>query len=117
MDSALPATRNSSSRSLARAIRALGCAALAAALLAGVAAAQTPEPAVTESKSKASEQTARDATVTPPSVAEPAAGDATPAPPSADKTSAAKPPKHTSEPFKPSERIQAESVVSFPEDI
>jgi len=109
--------RASSNRPLVRAIRAFARTALAALLLAGAAAAQTPEPAATEGRAKAAEQATRDATPTPPSTAEKPGGESAPAKPDADKTSAAKAPKRASEPFKPSERIEAESVVSFPEDI
>jgi hypothetical protein len=86
---------------MAHAIRGLASAALATALHSGIASAQTPEPDAVEHKTKASEKTA---------------SDSTPATPTA-KASPVKPSKQASEPFKPTERIGAESVVSFPENI
>jgi len=109
--------RASSDRPLARALHALGRTALAALLLASGATAQTPEPAATGSRAEAAGNAARAATPTPPSATDEAGGDSAPVTPKPDQTGAAKPSKRTSEPFKPSERIEAESVVSFPEDI
>jgi len=109
--------RASSNRPLVRALRALGRSSLAALLLASGATAQTPEPAATGSRTEAAEHAARDATPTPPSAADKAGGDSAPVTPKPDQTGAAKASKRASEPFKPSERIEAESVVSFPEDI
>ena len=107
---------------MTRAIRAIGSAALAAALTtalySGTASAQTAEPNSGESEAKALEQTIDDliGTATADST-EAAAGGATGTTPTATKPEAVNPEKKTSKPFKPTERIEAESVISFPANI
>jgi hypothetical protein len=101
LDSALHATRNKRNRPMTRAIRVIASAALATALTAAftsiLAGAQTPESELDESEAEATEETASDST------------EATP--------TAAKPSRKISRPFKPTERIEAESVISFPTNI
>jgi len=103
LDFALPATRNNRGRFARRAIRAIASAALALTLAAafdlGFASAQIPEAEseAGERRAEAVEETKKDQ------------AKATPAP--------AKPSKTISKPFEPSERIEAESVISFPTNI
>jgi len=101
LDFALPAIRNSRGRYRTRAIRAIASAALALTLTAafdsGLASAQTPETEAGESRAEAAEETKKEQ------------AEATPAP--------AKPSKKISKPFEPTERIEAESVISFPTNI
>ncbi len=102
LDSALHATRNRRKGPVTRAIRAIASAALAAALHSGTAGAQIPEADPAESEAKATEETANNSTEATPTAAEPIP---------------VKPSKRTSRPFEPTERIKAESVVSFPANI
>ena len=99
---------------MARALRAVGSAALAtlltAALQLGAISAQADETDPGESETQTTEQTADDST-------EKAASDATETTPSAAKTVPPKPAKKISRPFKPTEKIEAESVISFPANI
>lgn len=101
MDSELHATRNRRKR----AIRAIASALIATALIAifhaGVAGTQTPAAEPGETTAESTEETASDSP-------EPT--------PTAPKPSPAKK-KTVSKPFEPSERIEAESVVSFPTNI
>ncbi len=101
MDSALHATRNSRRDPITRVVRAIASAALTAALYSGTAGAQNPEPDPAESEAKATGETANHSTGAAPT-AEP---------------STVKPSMRTSKPFKPTERIEAESVISFPANI
>ena len=96
------AIRNSRKRS----IRAIASAAIATALLAifdsGVAGTQTPAAEPGEKQAELTEETASEAPEsTPP----------TPKPSPAVKS------KAISKPFEPTERIEAESVISFPTNI
>jgi len=85
---------------------AIAAAVLATALSAvfqpGLAGAQTAESDAGERKAEGTEETASDS------------GEATP---TAAEASPAKASKPISKPFEPSERIEAESVISFPENI
>lgn len=107
---------------MTRAFRAAVSAALATALMAvfhsGTASAQTPEPDPGESEEKATEQAADDltGTTTAASTGE-AASDATGTTPAAAKPAPVKPAKKISKPFEPTEKIEAESVISFPANI
>ena len=91
---------------MTRAFRAIVSAALTTALMAalhsGTASAQTPEPDPGESEEEAAEQTADDLTGTTPTTAKPVP---------------VKPAKRISKPFEPTEKIEAESVISFPANI
>ena len=102
MDSALHATRNSRRGPITRVVRAIASAALTAALYSGTAGAQNPEPDPAESEAKATGETANHSTGAAPTAAEPKPIKAS---------------KKTSKPFKPTERIEAESVISFPANI
>jgi len=102
LDSASHATRNNRKGSTTRAIRAIASAALAAALHSGAAGAQLSESDPAKSDAKATEESAK----TP-----------TEATPTTSKPEPVKPAKKTSEPFKPTERIEAESIISFPANI
>ena len=106
LDSALHATRNSRRGPITRVVRAIASAALTAALTAalysGTASAQNPEPDPAESEAKATGETANHSTGAAPTAAEP---------------NPIKASKKTSKPFKPTERIEAESVISFPANI
>jgi len=102
LDFELRATRNNLEGSVARAIRAIASAALAAALFSGAAVAQTSEPDPSEDPAKATEETVNPSTGVTPSAAKP-------------KT--VKPTKRKSRPFEPTDRIEAESVISFPANI
>ncbi len=102
MDSALHATRNSRKGSITRAVHAIASAALTAALYSGTAGAQNSESDPAESEAKATGETANHSTGAAPTAAEP---------------NRVKPSKRTSKPFKPTERIEAESVISFPANI
>jgi hypothetical protein len=107
---------------MTRAFRVVVSAALAtaltAALLSGTASAQTPEPDPGESKAKVTEQAADDSsgTTTTDSIGA-AASDATETTPTAAKAVPLKPAKRISKPFEPTEKIDAESVISFPANI
>lgn len=102
LDSALHATRNSRKGPITRAARAIATAALSAALYSGTAGAQNPESDPAESEAKATGETANRSTGATPTAAE---------------ANPVKPSKRTSKPFKPTERIEAESVISFPANI
>ena len=81
---------------------AVACAALAAALFAGSATAQTPAPTSTKSLE---------------ALTEPDTGNAKQATPATTAAKVAAPAKKSSQPFTPTEKIDAESVVPFPADI
>jgi hypothetical protein len=123
---------------MTRAIRIIVFAALATALTAalhsGAASAQTPETNPDEREAKAAEQAADDSpgVTTDDSIG--AETDGSPGPATADSTSkvtsdatgltpttakpvSVKPSKRISKPFKPTEKIDAESVISFPANI
>ena len=107
---------------MTRAFRAIVSAALATALTAalhsGAANAQTPEPDPGESEAIATEQTADDLTGTTTAGSTGAASsDATETTPPAAKAVPVKPSKRISKPFEPTEKIDAESVISFPANI
>jgi hypothetical protein len=106
LDSASHATRNRRKGSTTRAIRAIASAALAAvfaaALYSGAAGAQLPEPGPAQSDAEATEESAEASIETTPTTAKP---------------ETVEPAKNTSEPFKPTETIEAESVISFPANI
>jgi hypothetical protein len=101
-DSELRAIGTRRDRLATRAIRAIASAVFAATLTAafhpGPSGAQTPEAEPAESEAVSSEEMADDS------------AEATP-------TAATKPSKKISKPFEPTERIEAESVVSFPTNI
>jgi hypothetical protein len=71
-------------------------------LCSGAAVAQTSEPDPGEDPAKATEETVNPSTGVTPSAAKP-------------KT--VKPTKRKSRPFEPTDRIEAESVISFPANI
>jgi hypothetical protein len=102
LDFALHATRNRRNRLVMHAIRAIASAALAVALTAAfhsaLTGAQTPESKAGESEAEAAEKTADDSTEAAPIATEPSK-------------------KKSSKPFEPTERIEAESVISFPTNI
>jgi hypothetical protein len=89
-----------------------------AVLHSGTGSAQTTEPDPGESEKKAAEQAADDltGTTTADSTGK-AASDATGTTPTVAKPVPAKPAKRTSKPFEPTEKIEAESVISFPANI
>jgi hypothetical protein len=107
---------------MTRAFHAVVSAALATALTAvlhsGTAGAQTLEPEPGESEVEAIERTADDSTgTTTAGSTEAAASDATETIPTTAKPAPAKPAKKISKPFEPTEKIEAESVISFPANI
>ena len=89
---------------MTRAVLATSSAALAAALMAalhlGTAGAQAPD--VDESSAKSTEESTNDSTEAAPATARPTPVER---------------PKKASKPFQPTERIEAESVISFPANI
>ena len=91
---------------MTRAIRAIASTVLAIALIAAshswLAGANEPEPESHESGTEAIEETASDSPEATPTAAKP---------------SPAKRSKKISKPFEPTERIEAESVISFPTNI
>ncbi len=128
------ATKNRRSRSMTWAIRTAASAALATALTAALhssaPSAQTPEPDVGNSKAKAAEQTTDDSTVIATDDSTETTADDSTGTTAADSTAAAsdaarttakpapvKPKKRISKPFEPTEKIEAESVISFPANI
>jgi hypothetical protein len=107
---------------MTRAIRVIVSAALATALTAALhssaASAQTTQPDPSERGEKATEQAADDLTgTTAVDSTEAAASDATGTTPTTAKPVPVKPSKRISKPFKPTEKIDAESVISFPANI
>jgi hypothetical protein len=89
-----------------------------AALHSGTASAQTSEPDPGESEKTAVEQAADDLTgKTTAGSTGGAASDATGTTPAAAKPVPVKPAKRISKPFEPTEKIEAESVISFPANI
>jgi hypothetical protein len=104
--SALSATRNRRKRRVSRTTRAIAFAALTATLLIalhlGPSVAQTSDDGADERSTESTEETASDSTEVAPATAQP-----TPA----------KRSKKISKPFEPSEKIEAESVISFPANI
>jgi hypothetical protein len=107
---------------MTRAFRAIVSAALTTALMAalhsGTASAQTPEPDPGESEKTAAEQAADDSTgTTTAGSTEGVASDSTGTTPTAAKPVPVKPAKRISKPFEPTEKIDAESVISFPANI
>ena len=122
MASASCATRNRRKRPMTRAFRAVVSAALTTVLIAalhlGTASAQTPEPDPGESEKTAAEQAADDLTgTTTAGSTGTASSDATETTPTAAKAVPVKPAKRVSKPFEPTEKIDAESVISFPANI
>jgi hypothetical protein len=107
---------------MTRAFRAIVSAALATALTAvlhsGSISAQTTETDPGASEAKATEPTADDSTETTTTDSTGAAtSDATETIPTTAKPVPVKPAKRVSKPFEPTERIEAESVISFPANI
>ena len=106
MDFALHAIRNRRNHWITRGICAIASTVLAIALIAvshsWLAGADEPDPETHESETKVIEETTSDS----PEVTPPAA-----------KPSPAKRSKKISKPFEPTERIEAESVISFPTNI
>jgi len=107
---------------MTRAFRAAVSAALATALMAvlhsGTASAQTTETDPGASEAKATEPTADDLTgTTTADSTEAAASDVTETIPTTAKPASVKPAKRISKPFEPTEKIEAESVISFPANI
>jgi hypothetical protein len=91
---------------MTRGIRAIASTVLAVALIAAshswLAGADEPEPESHESETEVIEETASDSPEATPTAAKP---------------SPAKRSKKISKPFEPTERIEAESVISFPTNI
>jgi hypothetical protein len=115
---------------MTRAIRVIASAAFVTALTAGLgsvaASEQTPEPDPGTSETKETEQTTDDSTgtttdgstgTTTTDSTGAAASDTTGATPTAAKTVPIKPAKRILKPFEPTEKIEAESVISFPANI
>jgi len=111
--SALSAIKNRRKRRVSRTTRAIAFAALSATLLIalhlGSSVAQTPDDGTDERSTESTEETASGSTeVAPPTAKET---------PATTKETPAKRSKKISKPFEPSEKIEAESVISFPANI
>jgi hypothetical protein len=107
----LSAIRNRRKRRVSRTARAIAFAALYATLLIalhlGSSVAQTSDDGADERSTESTEETAIDSTEVDPATAQPTPTKSTPT----------KRSKKFSKPFEPSEKIEAESVISFPANI